>query len=172
MEDFELRDNGPNVSFEKPADDILDYELFFPETFVFLRKHGMERLSFDELEHRWNTRSHFPQYQQHQRFFLSLPSLQQASEYYRTHTENYTHDIVPYTRFFSQEFLGWLEERGYSLLSFPDLQKRWDMYHSFDTNMSRYKREFEMLYCIDLLQPFQGDANNLLMANLLDNPVW
>jgi hypothetical protein len=104
MEDFELRDNGPNVSFEKPADDILDYELFFPETFVFLRKHGMERFSFDELEHRWNTRSHFPQYQQHQRFFLSLPSLRRASEY-STQTENYTQDIVPYTRFFSQEFL-------------------------------------------------------------------
>ncbi len=104
MEDFDLHDR-PHVSFEKPADDILDYELFFPETFVFLRKHGMECLSFDELEHRWNARRHFPAYQQHQRFFLSLPSLRTASEYYSTHTENYTQDIVPYTRFFSQEFL-------------------------------------------------------------------
>ena len=172
MEDFDLRDNSPEVIFEKPADDILDYELFFPETFVFLREHGMEWFSFDELEHRWNTRSHFPVYQQHQRFFLSLPSLRQASEYYRTHTENYTHDIVPYTRFFSRGSLGCLDESGYTLLAFPDLQNRCDMYHSFDVDMSRYKQEFKMLHCIDLLQPLQVDTNNLLMANLLDNPVW
>jgi hypothetical protein len=104
MDDFELHDR-PDIIFVLHADDILEYESLFPEVFVFLREHGMERLSFDQLEQRWQVRRHFPTYQHYSDFFTSIPAMRRASMHYAQHKETYNQDIVPHTRFFSQEFL-------------------------------------------------------------------
>lgn len=174
MKEFEpFEDTKSDARFEKPADDIAEYESIFPEACVFLRDHGMERLSFDELLYRWKWKKDIlPAMREQSAFFEAIPAMRRATEFYQWHVETHDNSLVRYARFFTAEFRWFLADRGWESLSFSDLESRFVYFATFDKSVAERKQEFAMICRIHQLWPVEKSRLNLSMSEIVHDPVW
>jgi hypothetical protein len=166
--------NLRELSFESPANNLEFFIESIPRaTRDYLSEHGMLHFSFDELEARWQSRREFtPAIREHSSFFDGLPAMRKAAEFYRGRKETQNEEVIRKGYILGAAFVGFLEERGWSRLSFEDLLNRYTHFSPFDMELRSWESSFEIIRRIKLLKLLDRSPHNKPTSGILENLTW